>query len=141
MVVTREIETLMKLAILTFLSLQLIVAPVCQAAVNCAPAVFDTHHQNTADHDGQFDLMAGDQLDLLNREMSPGSECDHCDEASVARDSQFLAMLPGTEIEPAADLAGFVLGAAMRGPQAHAPPGGDRAIIEPLWMRTQRIRL
>lgn len=124
----------MKLLVLICLSLQLLVAPVCQAAMSCGQDMAGISHEDLSGH--------GAHMGHAVAEAPAALDCEHCDDASVLGDEQTLAVL--SAFEPAHDAGvatSFIPHDISRSPDTRAPPNIVHDTSQSLWLRTLRIRL
>lgn len=124
----------MKLLVLICLSLQLLVAPVCQAAMSCSQDMAGMSHQIMSGHATHSGHAATD--------VPAGPGCEHCGDASVLDEKQTLAVL--STFEPAYDMgaaAAFVPRDDTRPWETRAPPDTAHDTSQSVWLRTLRIRL
>lgn len=124
----------MKLLVLICLSLQLLIAPVCQAAVSCGQGMVGMSHQDLDSHSTHSGFAATEVPAVL--------DCEHCDDASILDDKQTLAVL--SVLEPAHDAvlaAGFIPRIDTRSQDTRAPPDVILHTSQSLWLATLRIRL
>lgn len=124
----------MKLLVLICLSLQLLVAPVCQAAMSCGQDMAGMVHQKVGTH--------GAHSGLASSQAPAASDCEHCDEASVMGDDQVLAVMPALEGAHEAVVATvFVPRGDVQSANTRAPPEVVLNASQSVWLRTLRIRL
>lgn len=124
----------MKLLVLICLSLQLLVAPVCQAAMSCGQDMAGMAHQNMGGH--------GAHSGLATSQAPAAPDCEHCDQASVTGDDQILAVMPALEGAHEAVLATvFIPRGDVQSANTRAPPNFVLGASQSVWLRTLRIRL
>lgn len=124
----------MKLLVLICLSLQLLVAPVCQAAMSCGQDLAGMALQNMSGH--------GAHSGLATSQVPAAPDCAHCDEVSVMGDDQVLAVMPALEGAHETVVATvFILRGDAQSANTRAPPEVVLDASQSVWLRTLRIRL
>jgi hypothetical protein len=137
----------MKFVVLTFLSLQMLVAPLCQASVTCAQEMMSTPCQEMSDFSDQQGVdtswmarnLNGDPCDAApsDNNTGPGRRSASCVDAV-----QVAGMITSIELGDATvQLVTIALESVPGAVKSYALPEASNVLRTNLWLRTQRIRL